>query len=167
MVSRFRSLSVFAALLLASGAAAAHSSHAMARASGAGGRPAVEVVGHGWKPHVYRPWLKSAEWYIEPVGEDVPGFQYRVVVRNTARRAVRAVEWEYRFFDRGTGALVSQHPFRSLTRIKPGRVSSLTAFSVKPPTRSIDAAASGAGPALDEEIAILSVVFEDGSRQTF
>lgn len=126
-------------------------------------RPAVEVVGHTWKRHVYSPWLETANWYVEPDSSDVKGFQYKIVVRNDAQQTVRAVEWEYRFLD-AKGRLVSQHRFSSPAKIKPGKVGSLTAFSVRPPTDFISA---GAGPDLVEKIAIRTVVFDDGTRQTF
>lgn len=155
-----RGLSVFAALLVACGAAGATAGAGCLRADG---KRAVEVVGHGWKRHVYSPWLETANWYVEPVGSDVAGFQYKVVVRNDARKTVRAVEWEYRFLD-SNGRLVSLHRFSSAARIKPGKARSLTAFSVTPPTSSIDAAA---GPDLVEQVAVRAVIFDDGTRQSF
>ena len=153
------SLSVIAALLVGFGLPAVT---VEADCLSAAGRPAVEVVGYGWKRHVYSPWLETANWYVEPAGNDVPGFQYRVVVRNNARKTVRAVEWEYRFHDPG-GRPVSLHRFSSTGKIKPGKSRALTAFSVKPPTDLVSA--SGAG--LAEQVAVRAVTFEDGTRQTF
>ena len=154
-----RNFTLCAALLVtfcASGAAAG------ANCLSTGGKPAVEVVGHGWKRHVYSPWLETANWYVEPVGNDVPGFQYKAVVRNDARKTVRAVEWEYRFLD-SEGRVVSLHRFSSAGRIKPGKARALTAFSVRPPTNFV----SAAGANLIEEVAIRAVTFDDGTRQTF
>jgi hypothetical protein len=147
-----------AALLVAVGA------DAEASCAGSDGKSKVEVVGHGWKRHVYSPWLETANWYVEPAGSDVPGFQYRVVVRNGAPKTVRAVEWEYRFLDAG-GRVVSLHRFSSAGKVKPGKSRALTAFSVKPPTGLISAA--GDGPGIVEQVAIRAVTFEDGTRQTF
>ena len=159
MALTLRNLPVFAALLVAFSARASVGAGCLS----AEGKPAVEVVGHGWKRHVYSPWLETANWYVEPAGSDVPGFQYKVVVRNDARQAVRAVEWEYRFLD-SNGRVVSSHRFSSAGRIKPGKARALTAFSVKPPTDSVSAAG---GPDLVEQVAIRAVTFEDGTRQTF
>jgi len=159
MSRTLRNIAVFAALLVAFGADAGAAS-LFAEGKGA---PAVEVVGHGWKRHVYSPWLETANWYVEADGRDVPGFQYKVVVRNDARKTVRAVKWEYRFLD-SKGRVVAAHRFSSEGRIKPGKEKALTAFSVKPPTDSVSA---GEGPALVEQIAIRAVTFEDGTRQTF
>jgi hypothetical protein len=156
MVRTLRNLAVFAALLVAFGVSS------VANCLSAEGRPAVEVVGHGWKRHVYSPWLETANWYVEPAGSDVPGFQYRVGVRNDARKTIRAVEWEYRFLD-ASGRVVSLHRFSSARKIKPGKARTLTAFSVKPPTDSV----SADGPGLFEQVAIRAVIFEDGTRQTF
>lgn len=158
MTRTLRNLSACAALLVAFGA------NAEAACLSADGKSAVEVVGHGWKRHVYSPWLETTNWYVEPAGSDVPGFQYKVVVRNGARKTVRAVEWEYRFLD-AAGRVVSLHRFSSAGKIKPGKERALTAFSVKPPTNFISAA--GDGPALVEQIAIRAVTFADGTRQTF
>jgi hypothetical protein len=159
MARTLRSLSLCAALLFGFGAAGAT---AVANCRSTDGKPAVEVVGHGWKRHVYSPWLETANWYVEPVGNDVPGFQYKAVVRNDARKTVRAVEWEYRFLDAG-GRVVSLHRFSSAGRIKPGKSRALTAFSVRPPTNFVSA--DGAG--LVERVAIRAVTFDDGTRQTF
>ena len=157
MVKTLRNLPVFVALLVASVAPVG------AACLSAEGKPAVEVVGHGWKRHVYSPWLETANWYVEPAGSDVNGFQYKVVVRNDARKTVRAVEWEYRFLDAG-GRVVSSHRFSSAGKIKPGKARVLTAFSVKAPTNFVSAAA---GPGLVEQVAIRAVTFDDGTRQTF
>lgn len=158
MTRTLRNVSFFAALLVAFSVAAE------ADCLSPDGRSTVEVVGHGWKRHVYSPWLETANWYVEPAGSDVPGFQYRVVVRNGARKTVRAVEWEYRFLD-DAGRVVSLHRFSSAGKIKPGRSRALTAFSVKPPTNFISAKSDA--PGLVEQIAIRVVTFEDGTRQTF
>jgi hypothetical protein len=160
MARTLRNLAVFAALLVAFGAAAPVEATCLS----SDGKPAVEVVGHGWKRHVYSPWLETANWYVEPVGSDVRGFQYRAVVRNDAHKTVREVEWEYRFLD-AEGKLVSQHHFNSPAKIKPGKAGTLIAFSVKPPTSFISA--NGAGLNLVEQVSIRAVIFDDGSRQTF
>jgi len=167
MFRTLRNLSVSAALLL--GAAAAHAPAGASDSKDGEGRPVVEVLEHGWKRHVHSPWLETANWYVEPEGQDVKGFQYRVVIRNNARRAVRAVEWDYRFVRPADGSVVSLHHFKSPAKLKPGGVRKLNAFSVRPPTNSVDAAAAGADgrPGLVEQVAIRAVVFEDGSRQTF
>ncbi len=162
MTRTLRSFSVFAALLVALSASAAAVSAKRAGDDRAG-KPAVEVVGHGWKRHVYSPWLETANWYVEPDSSDVPGFQYRVVVRNGLGKTVRAGEWEYRFLD-FAGRLVATHRFSSEGKIKPGREKALTAFSVKAPTNFVSA---GAGTQLVEQVAIRAVTFEDGSRLTF
>ena len=154
-----RGLSVFAALLATF---CATDAAVKADCLSADGKPAVEVVAHGWKRHVYSPWLETTNWYVEPAGSDVPGFQYRVVVRNNARKTVRAVEWEYRFFD-PDGRLVSLHRFSSAGRVKPGKSRALTAFSVRPPTDLVSAAGAG----LAERVAVRAVIFDDGTRQTF
>lgn len=165
MVKTLRILAVFAALLLVAGGGP---SFARVCGPAAGAESAVEVLGHGWKRHVYSPWLETTNWYVEADRSDVKGFQYRVVLRNVARRAVRSVEWEYRFVSPADGSLVALHHFSNNARIKPGKVRELTAFSVKPPTDILDAsAAHGGRPDFVEEVAIRAVVFDDGSRLTF
>ncbi len=157
-----RKLVLFAALLVTlCASAAAVEADGLGR-DGAGRQPFV-VVSHGWKRAVYSPWLETTNWYVEPDGSDVHGFQYKAVVRNGLGKTVRAVEWEYRFLD-SAGRLVAAHRFSSAGRIKPGKEKTLTAFSVKPPTDSVSA---DAGPALVEQIAITAVTFADGTRQTF
>lgn len=157
MTRTLRNLAVFAALVVFCNGGAA----AIVISPSGEGKPPVEVVGHGWKRHVYSPWLETSNWYVEPDSNDVRGFQYKVVVRNGARRTVRAVEWEYRFLD-ADGRLVSEHSFSSAAKIKPGKSATLTAFSVKPPSYTVSA-----GPDLVEQVAIRAVIFDDGTRQTF
>ena len=61
------------------------------------------------------------------------------------------------------------HSFDSPVKLKPGRVKELTGFSVKPPTRFVNASAiaEDGRPLLFEKVAIRSVVYEDGSSQSF
>lgn len=154
-----RSLSVFAALLVAFCPAAVEAS-----GQSSDDKPAVEVVGHRWKPYVYQPWLETSNWYVEPGGNNVKGFQYKVAVRNGTGRTIRAIEWEYTFLDAG-GRLVYRHRFVSPTKIKPGKVKELTIFSVRPPTDSVSAA--DAGSKLVEHVAIRAVTFGDDTRLVF
>jgi hypothetical protein len=132
-------------------------------------KPACEVIGKGWKRHVYRPWLDTSSWYVEADKPDVNGFQYSATVRYNGDKTVREVFWDYIFINPSDGSEVSRHSFESAVKLKHGRVKELTAFSVKAPTSIVNASSVGAdgGPQLIEKVSIRWVVYEDGSMQSF
>lgn len=66
-------------------------------------------------------------------------FVYRLKVRNTGDREIRAVHWEYDFLDRGSGDLLYRHTFQSELRIGPGEIAMLIKRSLLPPTPVIHA----------------------------
>ena len=165
MIRTLRHLLFFAALL-----AFAFGGVSLASPSGASEQTALQVLGHGWRTHVYRPWLDTSDLYVEPTEPDVKGFQYRAAVKNNAAKSVERVEWEYLFLNADDGSVVARHRFSSAGKIKAGRVKELVGFSVEPPTKIVEArprATDGARPQFVEKVSIRLVTYSDGTSQSF
>jgi hypothetical protein len=167
MVRTLRHLSLFAAILafIFGGVLLAGASP-----SSASEQNALQVLGHGWHRHVYRPWLDTPDWYVEPSKPDVKGFQYRATVKNNTGKSVEGVEWEYLFINPDDGSVVARHQFSSAEKIKAGRVKELVSFSVEPPTKIVEArpdATNDARPQFVEKVSIRLVTYSDGTNQSF
>src|SRR2546423_2365807 len=123
MVRTIRHLLFFAALLTFAFGGVSLASPWRARE-----QAALQVLGQGWRSHVYRPWLDTSDWYVEPTEPDVKGFQYRATVKNNTGKSVERVEREYLFLDPADGSVVARHRVSSAGQIKAGRVKELFAF---------------------------------------
>jgi hypothetical protein len=92
-------------------------------------------------------------------------YTYEAKVRNNGAKAIRALVWEYVFFEPGTEQEVGRRRFVSKTNIRPGNAASLTARSVIPPTGAIDVAKvdKKTRDLYLERVVIQSVEYVDGS----
>ena len=91
-------------------------------------------------------------------------FVYRVTLKNTGTKTIKAIHWDYLFFDAEKNEPVGQHTFRQLAKIRPGKSVELTGRSANPPTRVVNAAKTDQPRAgLSEEISIRVIEYEDGS----
>jgi hypothetical protein len=90
---------------------------------------------------------------------------YEVKVRNTGAKQIRAITWEYVFFDPGTKEEVGRQRFESPVSISPGKTRNVVMRSPSPPTGTIDAAKAGkkTRDLYSEEVVIKSVEYADGS----
>ena len=89
-------------------------------------------------------------------------FVYRVTVKNTGTKTIKAIHWDYLFFDAEKNEQVGQHVFRQLAKIRPGKSLELVGRSTYPPTRVLNAA-KDQQKGLSEEISIRLIEYEDGS----
>jgi hypothetical protein len=64
---------------------------------------------------------------------------YEAKVRNDGEKAVRAIVWDYVFFEPRTTEEVGRRRFISRATVRPGKTTSLVARSLIPPTGAIDA----------------------------
>ena len=91
-------------------------------------------------------------------------FVYRVTLKNTGTKTIKAIHWDYLFFDSEKSEPLGQHTFRQLAKIRPGKSVELTGRSASPPTRVVNASKSDQPRAgLSEEISIRVIEYEDGS----
>ncbi|HET9530300.1 MAG TPA: hypothetical protein VFQ92_08110 [Blastocatellia bacterium] len=91
----------------------------------------------------------------------IEGFAYKATVRNISQRTVVEVGWDYTFTDPGSKKM-THHEFKSRIRIKPGEKKELIKYVGEPPTRVVSA--GGGGKEMIEEVRIMYVEYEDGSR---
>ena len=87
-------------------------------------------------------------------------FAYRVTVKNTGTKTIKAIHWDYLFFDPEKVEQVGQHTFRQQVKIRPGKSTELIGRSSYPPTRVLNAAQT---QQVVEEISIRLIEYEDGS----
>lgn len=92
-------------------------------------------------------------------------FMYKVSVRNTGVKAIRAVDWDYVFFDKGTANEIGRHQFSNEVKIAPGKSKELSVVIRRPPTRTVSAHTLNEREraALDERVVIVRVEYADGT----
>lgn len=92
-------------------------------------------------------------------------FTYKATVRNDGAKIVRALDWDYVFFDKGTANEAGRLQFTSEARIAPGKSKELTVVARQPPTRTVSAQNLNERErdALDERIVIVRVEYADGT----
>ena len=92
-------------------------------------------------------------------------YVYEVKVNNTGKKAIRALTWEYVFFEPGTEQEVGRRRFVSEVSIGPGRTRNVVMRSALPPSGTIDArrADKKSRDRYSEQVVIQSVQYADGS----
>ena len=92
-------------------------------------------------------------------------FLYKASFRNTSAKTVKAIDWDYIFFDRGTQSETGRHQFTSDGKIAPGKSREFSFMLPRPPSQTISVYAldEGERKALDERVVILRVEFADGT----
>lgn len=90
-------------------------------------------------------------------------YVYEARVRNEGEKTVRAVTWEYVFYETGTKRELGRQKFTSKKIIRPGKEKKLIERSAFPPTNVINAGALGDQPTdqYAEEVIILDVEYKD------
>lgn len=93
------------------------------------------------------------------------GYRYKMSLRNTGAKAIKAVDWDYVFLDSLTGSEVARHQFTSEEKIKPGKEKELYVFTLSPPSRTVSASAlNKKGPSpFTEAVVVVRVEYSDGS----
>ena len=90
---------------------------------------------------------------------------YEMKVRNTGRKEIRTLTWEYVFFEPGTTRELGRLQMTSQVSIKPGTTRHLVVHTKSSPTGSIDATKAGKKPRelYSEQVVIRSIAYADGS----
>ncbi len=93
------------------------------------------------------------------------GYRYKVSLRNTGEKTVKAIDWDYVFLDPGTKNEVSRHQFTSEEKIRPGKEKELYVFTLSPPSRTVSASRLGKKGShhFVELVVLVSVQYTDGS----
>jgi hypothetical protein len=92
-------------------------------------------------------------------------YLYEAKVRNDGEKAIRALVWDYVFFEPGTQQEVGRRRFISRVSVRPGKITSLVARTTIPPTGAIDATKvdKKAHEQYLERVVIESIEYADGS----
>jgi hypothetical protein len=90
---------------------------------------------------------------------------YELKIKNNGEKTIRAIIWEYVFFEPNTEIVVGQRQFISKVSISPGKTKNIVVYSASPPTETINAtkASNKSRELYSEQIVIQSIEYEDGS----
>jgi hypothetical protein len=92
-------------------------------------------------------------------------YVYEMTVRNTGKKSIRGLTWEYVFYESGNEIEVGRRRFVSRISIGSGKTKTVMMRSALPPTGTIDARNAN-GKSKDpysEQVVIQSVEFADGT----
>ncbi len=100
-----------------------------------------------------------------PKANPVDNFEYLVKVKNSSKKAIEILFWEYQFTDSSNPANVTRRQFLCGVNIKANKEKELQAFSLAGPSDviSVGNLANASGNGFQETIVINRVEYEDGS----
>jgi hypothetical protein len=92
-------------------------------------------------------------------------FLYSVRVRNDGAKMIKAIDWDYVFFDLHNQSELGRRQFRTEEKIAPGKSKDLKSFMRTPPTQtvSIHSLVKNERANLGEQVVIVRVEYLDGS----
>ncbi len=92
-------------------------------------------------------------------------FSYIVQVQNNGAKMIKAIDWDYIFFDLTNQSEMGRRQFRTEEKIAPGKTKELRFFLRTPPTQtvSIHSLVKNERANLGEEVVIVRVEYLDGS----
>ena len=92
-------------------------------------------------------------------------FVYKATVKNSSTKAIKSIDWDYIFLDRGTETEVGRQQFTSEERIGPGKTKDLVITITKPPTQTISLTAlnNNERGTLDGRVIIVRIDYADGT----
>lgn len=93
------------------------------------------------------------------------GFIYKVQVLNNSAKVVKAIDWDYIFFDLKTQEELGRKQFSTVDKIAAGKSKELKVFIRTPPTQliSVNSLKSKERADLGESVVIVRVEYTDGS----
>ena len=92
-------------------------------------------------------------------------FVYQVRIRNSGQKAIKGIVWDYVFTEPNSENELARHTFSNDIKLLPGKTKSVTATSVKPPTRviSVRMLFSGDDGSYGEHVEVKRILYADGS----
>ncbi len=99
------------------------------------------------------------------VSNNLARYIYELKIKNNGEKKIRAILWEYVFFEPNTEIIVGQRQFINKVSISPGKTKNIVVYSASPPTETINATKAGekSREQYSEQIIIQSIEYEDGS----
>ncbi len=94
-----------------------------------------------------------------------PEYVYQIRLRNKGTKTIKGVLWDYVFSEPQTGDELARHTFFSEIQLLPGKIKSVTATSIKPPTRviSVGMLFNNYSGHYTEQIQVKRILYADGS----
>jgi len=105
---------------------------------------------------------------IEAKHQDSPSryaFVYKATIKNAGSKAIKSIDWDYVFLDRGTENEVGRQQFTSEEKISPGKTKELVVTITKPPTKTISLTAltDNERGTLDGRVIVVRIDYADGT----
>jgi hypothetical protein len=93
------------------------------------------------------------------------GFLYKVLIQNNGPKTIKAIDWDYVFFDASTYSELGRRQFTSEEKIASGKTKELRFFIPNPPTKtiSVNSLNKNEREGLGESIVLVRVEYADGS----
>ena len=101
-----------------------------------------------------------------PLPSDTSVFYvYRLKLKNTGTKTIKALAWEYVFSDGVSGKEMGRHQYISKVKINPSKSVEVSELSYSPPSQIVDAKKAGkdSREQLAEKIVITRIEYADGS----
>jgi hypothetical protein len=92
-------------------------------------------------------------------------FVYKATVKNSSDKAIKSIDWDYIFLERGTESEIGRQQFTSEEKIGPGKTKDLTVTITKPPTQTISLTALNDNErgTLDGRVILVRIDYADGT----
>ena len=92
-------------------------------------------------------------------------FVYKATVKNASSKAIKSVDWDYIFLERGTENEIGRQQFTSEEKISPGKTKELVVTITKPPTQTISLTAlnNNERGTLDGRVIVVRINYADGT----
>jgi hypothetical protein len=93
------------------------------------------------------------------------GFVYKVSLQNSGTKAIKAIDWDYVFFNTLTGNELGRRQFTSAEKLAPGKNREMRFFIPSPPTQAISVSSLNKNEreGLGESVVIMRIEYSDGS----
>ena len=92
-------------------------------------------------------------------------FIYKVTVKNSSNKTIKAIDWDYIFLEHGTQTEIGRQQFSSEEKIGPGKSKELSVTITKPPTKTISLTSlnNNERGTLDGRVILVRIEYADGS----
>ena len=92
-------------------------------------------------------------------------FVYKATIKNTSTKAIKSIDWDYIFLERGTENELGRQQFTSEEKIPAGKTKELVVTITKPPTKTISLTAlnNNERGTLDGRVILVRIDYADGT----
>jgi len=92
-------------------------------------------------------------------------FVYKATIKNTSTKAIKSIDWDYIFLERGTENELGRQQFTSEEKVSAGKTKELVVTITKPPTKTISLTALNANErgTLDGRVVLVRIDYADGT----